>query len=126
MGALEPEFFAELLQVLEIDPATLGAQRDRDRWPAMHHALSDRFRRHPRDHWSGLLAGSDACVTPVLTAAEAMDDPQLQARNVFVDVDGVRQPAPAPLFSRTPAPAPQPAREARRTWVTDTPEAPDA
>jgi alpha-methylacyl-CoA racemase len=57
-----------------------------------------------------VFSGSDACVTPVLSAAEAMDDPQLQARNVFVHVDGVRQPAPAPLFSRTPAPLPVPAR----------------
>ncbi|MDT5193710.1 MAG: alpha-methylacyl-CoA racemase [Mycobacterium sp.] len=110
VGALEPEFFAELLRLLEIDPATLSAQRDRSGWPAMRDTLSDRFRRHPRDHWSRVFSGSDACVTPVLSAAEAMDDPQLQARNVFVHVDGVRQPAPAPLFSRTPAPLPVPAR----------------
>jgi alpha-methylacyl-CoA racemase len=110
VGALEPEFFAELLRLLEVDPSTLGGQRDRSRWPAMRHALSDRFRQHPRDYWSRVFAGSDACVTPVLTAAEAMDDPHMQSRNVFVDVDGVRQPAPAPLFSRTPAPLPKPAQ----------------
>jgi alpha-methylacyl-CoA racemase len=76
----------------------------------MRHELSERFQQHRRDHWSRVFAGSDACVTPVLTAAEAVDDPQLQARNVFVDVDGVRQPAPAPLFSRSPAPSPVPPR----------------
>ena len=110
VGALEPNFFAEMLRLLEIDPATVGAQRDRAHWPAMHQVVSDRFRQHPREHWAEVFAGSDACVTPVLSAAEAMDDPHLRARNVFVDVDGVRQPAPAPLFSRTPAPPPSPAR----------------
>lgn len=110
VGALEPDFFAELLRLLELDPATLGEQRDRTRWPALRHALSDRFRQYPRDHWAEVFDGSDACVTPVLTAAEAMADPHLQSRNVFIDVDGVRQPAPAPLFSRTPALPPGPAR----------------
>jgi alpha-methylacyl-CoA racemase len=110
VGALEPEFFAEMLQLLGIDPATLGEQRDRAGWPGLRHALSDRFRQFPRDHWAQVFESSDACVTPVLTITEAMDDPQLQARNVFVDVDGVRQPAPAPLFSRTPAPLPRSAQ----------------
>lgn len=115
VGALEPEFYAELLRLLELDPSTLGEQRDRTRWPELRHALSDRFRQRPRDHWSRVFEGSDACVTPVLTAAEAMDDPHMQSREVFVDVDGVRQPAPAPLFSRTPAPLPDPARTAAVT-----------
>jgi alpha-methylacyl-CoA racemase len=118
VGALEPQFFAELLRLLDIDPATLGEQRDRTRWPALRRALSDRFRRHPRDHWTQVFNGSDACVTPVLSAAEAMDDPHLLSRNVFTDVDGVRQPAPAPLFSRTPAPPPRPveADDVTPTW----------
>jgi len=110
VGALEPEFFAELLRLLEIDPDTLGPQREQAGWPAMRDALSDKFRTETRDYWSGLFADSDACVTPVLTASEAMHDPQMRARNVFVDVDGVRQPAPAPHFSRTPAAQPLPAR----------------
>jgi alpha-methylacyl-CoA racemase len=110
VGALEPEFYAELLRVLELDATALGPQRDPAGWPAMRQALSDRFAQHPRDHWASVFFDTDACVTPVLTVAEAMDDPQLQARNVFVDVGGPRQPAPAPLFSRTPAPPPLPAR----------------
>ena len=110
VGALEPAFFAELLRLLELDPATVGEQRDQTRWPALRHALSDRFRQHSRDHWAEVFDGSDACVTPVLTATEAMKDPHMQSRNVFLDVDGVPQPAPAPLFSRTPAPQPRPAR----------------
>jgi alpha-methylacyl-CoA racemase len=112
VGALEPEFFAEMLRLLELDPAAVGEQRDRAGWPAMRRMLSERFRQFPRDHWTRVFLHSDACVTPVLTIGEAMDDPQLQARNVFVEVDGVSQPSPAPLFSRTPAPRPQPAQPA--------------
>jgi alpha-methylacyl-CoA racemase len=110
VGALEPEFYAELLRLLELDATALGPQRDPAGWPAMRQAMSDRFAQHPRDHWAGVFFDTDACVTPVLTVAEAMDDPQLKARNVFVDVGGARQPAPAPLFSRTPAPPPLAAR----------------
>jgi alpha-methylacyl-CoA racemase len=115
VGALEPEFFAEMLRLLDIDAKTLGPQRDRARWPAMRDVLSATFRRQPREHWTHLFDGTDACVTPVLTAAEAAEDPHLQARNTFVDVDGVRQPAPAPMFSRTPPPQPRPARSAAIT-----------
>ena len=68
-----------------------------------------------RDEWVALFDGSDACVTPVLTVAEAAEDAQLQTRDVFVEVDGVRQPAPAPLFSRTPASQPVPARDGSLT-----------
>jgi alpha-methylacyl-CoA racemase len=115
VGALEPEFFAELLRLLEIDPDRLGPQRERAGWPAMRDALSDKFRQETRDHWSRVFTDSDACVTPVLTVTEAMDDPQMRARKVFVDVDGVRQPAPAPHFSRTPAGQPLSARVAPRS-----------
>jgi alpha-methylacyl-CoA racemase len=115
VGALEPEFFAELLRLLEIDPDTLGPQRERAGWPAMRDALSNKFRTETRDHWSRVFNDSDACVTPVLTASEAMHDPQLQVRNVFVEVDGVRQPAPAPHFSRTRAALPLPVRLASRS-----------
>ncbi|WP_236731972.1 CaiB/BaiF CoA transferase family protein [Mycolicibacterium peregrinum] len=110
VGALEPEFFAEMLRLLEVAPEALGPQRDQAGWPEMRRVLSEKFRQRSRDEWSRVFAGSDACVTPVLTVTEAADDGQLQARNVFVEVDGVRQPAPAPLFSRTPAPQPVPAR----------------
>jgi alpha-methylacyl-CoA racemase len=89
----------------------------------MRDALAAAFHRHPRDHWSRVFSGTDACVTPVLTAAEAIDDPHLHARNVFVDVDGVRQPSPAPLFSRTPAPPLRPARagSVTTTWRPPSP-----
>jgi alpha-methylacyl-CoA racemase len=115
VGALEPEFFAELLRLLEIDPDALGPQRERGGWPAMRDTLSDKFRTETRDHWSRVFTDSDACVTPVLTVTEAMDDPQMRARKVFIDVDGIRQPSPAPHFSRTPAAQPPPAHVAPRS-----------
>lgn len=121
VGALEPEFFAEMLRLLEIDPGTLGAQRDKAGWPEMRRVLAETFRRRPRDDWSRVFDGSDACVTPVLTVAEAAEDAQLQTRDVFVEVDGVRQPGPAPLFSRTPASQPVPARDGSLTQTSRPP-----
>ena len=87
----------------------------------MRRVLSEKFRQRARDDWSRVFAGSDACVTPVLSVAEAADDAQLQARQVFVEVDGIRQPAPAPLFSRTPAPQPMPARAGSFTPTSQRP-----
>jgi alpha-methylacyl-CoA racemase len=102
VGALEPEFFAEMLAILDIDPETVGPQRDKSRWPAMHAVLSDTFAQRSRDEWSAVFANTDACVTPVLSMAEAPADAHLKEREVFIEIDGVRQPSPAPLFSRTP------------------------
>lgn len=110
VGALEPEFFAELLTVLCIDPQTVGSQRDKSGWPAMYKLFSDKFFERTRDEWADTFAGTDACVTPVLTMTEAAADPHLAARGVFVDVDGVTQPAPAPHPGRTSQPSPTAAR----------------
>jgi alpha-methylacyl-CoA racemase len=106
VGALEPEFFANMLAVLGIDPTTVGPQRDKSRWPAMHALLSDTFARRSRDEWSAVFANTDACVTPVLSMAEASADAHLKEREVFIEIDGVTQPSPAPQFSRTPQPMP--------------------
>jgi alpha-methylacyl-CoA racemase len=108
VGALEPEFFAELLATLGLDPDDVGPQRDESRWPHMRTLFADRFARRTRDEWAVTFAGIDACVTPVLSMAEAVADPHLTARNVLIEVDGTVQPAPAPRFSRTPQPLPQP------------------
>jgi alpha-methylacyl-CoA racemase len=110
VGALEPQFFAELLRMLDINPETVGPQRDPAGWPAMRAVLAQKFGQRSRDEWSRIFANSDACVTPVLTLSESLEDPHLRARNVFVDVAGISQPAPAPLLSRTPAPTPSPPR----------------
>ncbi|MGD1257045.1 CaiB/BaiF CoA transferase family protein [Mycobacterium seoulense] len=106
VGALEPQFFAEMLAILDVDPKDLGPQRDKSRWPAMYAVLSEKFLQRSRDEWSAVFANTDACVTPVLSMTEAATDAHLTERRVFIEIDGVTQPAPAPLFSRTPQPPP--------------------
>jgi len=108
VAAIEAKFHADLLRLLEIDPATLPPQMDRSHWPAVKARLAERFRSRTRDEWCALLEGTDACFAPVLSMEEAPDHPHNRARNVFVEVDGVPQPGPAPRFSRTPLAAPTP------------------
>jgi alpha-methylacyl-CoA racemase len=108
VAAIEAKFHADLLRLLEIDPASMPSQMDRAHWPAVKARLAERFRTRTRDEWCALLEGSDACFAPVLSMEEAPLHPHNRARNVFVEVDGVPQPAPAPRFSRTPLAAPTP------------------
>jgi alpha-methylacyl-CoA racemase len=108
VGALEPQFFRALLDGLGLDPGKVGEQHDRGRWPAMRQAFRARFATRTRDEWAAHFAGSDACVTPVLSFSEALSDPHLMARGTYVETDGIAQAAPAPRFSRTP-PQPRPA-----------------
>jgi len=102
VGALEPQFFAALINGLGLDPAQVGAQHDRTGWPAMRRAFTDRFATRTRAEWAAHFAGAEACVTPVLSFAEAVADPHLEARHTYLDIDGIVQAAPAPRFSRTP------------------------
>jgi alpha-methylacyl-CoA racemase len=102
VGALEPQFYAELLRRLELD-ADEWPQFDRDRWPEFKERLAEVFRTRTRDEWSEVFAGSDACVTPVLDLFEAPSHPHNVARGAFRDLDGVAVPAPAPRFSATPS-----------------------
>jgi alpha-methylacyl-CoA racemase len=106
VAAIEAKFHAELLRLLEIDPETMPPQMDRDRWPEAKQRLAERFRTRTRDDWCALLEGSDACFAPVLSMDEAPDHPHNRARNAFVELDGVVQPAPAPRFSRSSLAAP--------------------
>ncbi len=101
VGAIEPQFYAELLRGLGIDPATLPAQMDRETWPMVKDRFAETFATKTRDEWEALFAGTDACVTPVLSPREAASHPANVARRVF-DVDGTIQPNPAPRFSKTP------------------------
>jgi alpha-methylacyl-CoA racemase len=101
VGALEPQFFAELCATLGLDPADLP-QHDRDAWAGQRERLAALLATRPRDEWAALFEGTDACVAPVLDLVEAPDHPHNVARGAFVDVDGVTQPAPTPRFSRTP------------------------
>lgn len=120
IGALEPQFFRALLQVLDLDddaahaagfPALDAATRERA-WPALRERIAARIRARTREDWVHAFAAIDACVSPVLPLGEAMQHPQVQARGTFEPVDGLPQPAPAPRFSRTPTAVPEAARAA--------------
>lgn len=122
VGAMEQHFYADLLEILEIDPATLPAQNDRAQWPAMKKVFADAVRSRTRDEWVERAAGR-GCVSPVLDVEESWSDPHNVARGTFVEIAGVTQPAPQPRFSRTPAyvdsPPPAPGentREALSGW----------
>ncbi|GAA1010183.1 alpha-methylacyl-CoA racemase [Acrocarpospora pleiomorpha] len=108
VGALEPQFFSALLDGLGIDATEFGEQHDRACWPEMRRRFTTTFATRTREEWAARFAGTDACVTPVLTFAEAAGHPQLAARGTYVEVDGVVQSAPAPRFSRTPNAPPTP------------------
>ena len=108
IGAIEPKFYAELLARLGLDSERLPAQHDRAGWPQLRQRFANIFHGKSRDEWCAIFEGSDACFAPVLSMEEAPDHPHNRARNVFVDVDGVRQPGPAPRFSRTPLVPPTP------------------
>lgn len=108
LGALEPQFFAEMIARAGIDDAQRADQTDPARWPARREDYAAIFRQKTRDEWTAIFDGTDACATPVLTWSEAADHPHLAARQTFVVRDGVTQAAPAPRFSRTPADAPRP------------------
>ena len=102
-GAIEPQFFAELLKGLGLAADEVPNQFDIGGYPQMHKIFTERFASKTRDEWSAIFAGTDACVTPVLTWTEAAVNEHLRARSAVVDIDGVPQAAPAPRFSRTPA-----------------------
>jgi len=108
VGALEPKFYAALLDGLALAAGDLPVQYDQSSWPAMRERFAAIFATRTRDEWAGAFAGTDACVTPVLSPAEAAGHPYNAARGVFVEVGGVVQPAPAPRFGRTPAATPPP------------------
>jgi alpha-methylacyl-CoA racemase len=102
IASVEPRFYAAMLELLELDPADLPSQDDRARWPQTKQRIARAVARRTRDEWMALAAEVDACVAPVLGPDEVEKDPHLAARETFVRLDGVLQPAPAPRFSRTP------------------------
>jgi alpha-methylacyl-CoA racemase len=109
VGALEPPYFDALCQGLGL--AGRYQQYDRANWPAMYEAFSEAFATRSRDEWGELFEGKDACVTPVLSLAEAPLHPHNRARETFADANGSMQPMPAPRFSGTPGAAVAPQTE---------------
>lgn len=111
VGAIEPEFFGELLTGLGLPESLAASQHDRPRWGEIRALLAERFATRPRDDWARRFAGSDACVTPVLELHEVAEHPHHQARSSFAvplrgplitDENSRPMPSPAPRFSRTP------------------------
>jgi alpha-methylacyl-CoA racemase len=94
VGALEPQFFGVLMDKLGLSCGQADA--------GLRQELAAAFRSHPRDHWSALFEGTDACVAPVLSLAEAPDHPHNKTRGTFINDGGLTQPAPAPRFSKEP------------------------
>jgi alpha-methylacyl-CoA racemase len=122
VGALEPQFFGELVRLLDL-PADAPGQADLERYDELRSMIRDRISQRSLAEWADVFAGTDACVAPVLTLREAAEHPHNLARGVFVEQAGAVQPAPAPRFSRTgatlttpPARPGQQTREALTAW----------
>ena len=103
IGAIEPQFYAELLARAEVTDPEFQAQHDAAQWPELKQKLGEVLKTKTRDEWDALMAGSDACFAPVLTMVEATAYSANTERSVYTDVEGLTHPAPAPRFSRTPS-----------------------
>jgi alpha-methylacyl-CoA racemase len=103
VGAVEAQFYDQLVEILGLGETARLHQWDKTKWPELRESFRTAFRTRTRDEWSQILAGRDVCATPVLRPSECQRHPHHLARALFVDVGGVAQPAPAPKLSRTPA-----------------------
>ena len=122
VGALEPQFHAEMIRRLGLEDAAPDRD-DPEQHPRLRRLLAETFRQRTQAEWAAVFDATDACVAPVLPLSEAISHPQLAARGTYVEVDGVTQPAPAPRFSRTPGAISRPpadpgadTREALTAW----------
>lgn len=123
VGALEPQFFAELVRLLGVEDRCPG-QLDLERYDEMRALFTETFARRTQAEWVELFEGTDACVAGIVPLSRAVEHPHLKARQTFVTKDGIAQPQPAPRFSRTAAtldlpPAPKAGshtREALAAW----------
>ena len=103
IGAIEPQFYAELLARTEISDPQFQAQHDAAQWPELKQKLGAVLKTKTRDEWDAAMAGSDACFAPVLTMVEATSYDANTERSVYTEVEGLTHPTPAPRFSRTPS-----------------------
>ncbi|MGD0313295.1 MAG: CaiB/BaiF CoA-transferase family protein [Acidimicrobiales bacterium] len=121
LGAIEPQFYAELIRLLGLEGEELPDQMDRDAWPQMKERFAALFATRTRAEWESVFEGSDACVAPVLSPSEAPNHPHMRARGTFTEVAGVVQPAPAPRFGVTPGsirrPPPNPGQDGDEALV---------
>ena len=108
IGAIEPQFYAAMLDGLGLSAEDLPEQNDVSRWPELRARFAEVIASRDRDHWAKVFADSDACVTPVLTFGEVETEPHIAERDTFYRVDDNLQPSPAPRFSRTVPSTPKP------------------
>jgi alpha-methylacyl-CoA racemase len=102
IGSIEPQFYALLLEKAGLEDPEFARQHDRAAWPDLHDRLARVIATKTREEWTEIMGGTDVCFAPVLTLDEAPRHPHNAARQTFVEVKGVTQPAPAPRFSATP------------------------
>ena len=96
IGAIEPQFYALLLEKAGLNADHFSPQHDQELWPEFQLELRAVFKTRTRREWCELLEGTDACFAPVLDFEEAVDHPHNRARGTYIDVGGMTQPAPAP------------------------------
>lgn len=102
IGSFETPFYNLMLELAGIDdPAFQTDKLDLTKWPELKNKMQAVFKTKTRDEWCDIMEGTDACFAPVLNFEEAINHPHNVARETFIDVGGVVQPAPAPRFSRT-------------------------
>ncbi|MGH3856416.1 MAG: CaiB/BaiF CoA transferase family protein [Pseudonocardiaceae bacterium] len=111
VGALEPQFYAALLEGLGLTDTNLPGQLDQAGWPVLRQRFTAAFASRTRDEWAAVFEGTDACVTPVLTFSEVPAHPHIAARGTLINLGGKPQAAPAPRFSRSCPDRPTPPRE---------------
>lgn len=102
IGSIEPQFYALLLEKTGASDPKYEAQMDREAWPDLREGLAKIIRTKTRDEWCEIMDATDVCFAPVLNLDEAPKHPHNRARDTFVTVEDVVQPAPAPRFSATP------------------------
>ena len=101
LGSIEPQFYALLVEKAGLDAERFSAQMDGGRWDEFKAELTEIFKTKTRDEWRELMEGTDVCFAPVLALDEVHEHPHNIARNSFLEIDGIVQPAPAPRFSRS-------------------------
>jgi alpha-methylacyl-CoA racemase len=103
IGSIEPQFYALLLELCEIEDEEFKLQNDKNHWPSLRGKLESLFKTKSRDEWCTIMEATDVCFAPILDLKEAPEHAHNKHRGTFVKYEGITQPAPAPRFSRTPS-----------------------
>ena len=101
VGSIEPQFYSELLEKLEINDEQFKEQYNKELWPELKEKMATKIKTKSRSEWVDIFAGSDACVTPVLSMEDAQEHPHNIEREAFTKVDGFNQPNASPRYSKT-------------------------